>query len=478
MEHIGTHLKDIYWNKKSGRLILDHQKIQTYLFFQDGFLIFAKTNQRLELFGEILFKLGRISEDVYSRIEEYIDPKLKLGESLIKKGLISEKDIHDALVYQMREIAYNLFPLFDVEYRFREITGFFEHVLELKTDIPALIEEGIRGMTFDPSLIEFLGKKVPYLKNKELLSRLKEEEKDVLGKIDGISFAEKLQQNSKLSLEVFWKSLYLLYCLDIVGVRGEEEETTAEERAKKLATQEMNERINEVSELGEHIAVWSYYQILDVSSDCSQIEIKKAYFKLARKYHPDLFSGEILTDVKDKIEEVFSYITKAYETLSDEEKRKDYDSKMEVLPQEGRKNIAQEAETKFRKGKTLYDEEKYEDALILLGEAVRIMKDKGSYYLLLALTESKIPSLHKKAEKDFIRAVTLEPWNAEAYIGLGLLYKKAGLKVKAKKHFEKALSLDPDHEVVLKELGGKGRGAQKKGLKDILSFEIFGKKKK
>lgn len=240
----------------------------------------------------------------------------------------------------------------------------------------------------------------------------------------------------------------------------------------------MKERINEVSEWGEHIAVQSYYQILDVSSDCSQAEVKKAYFKLARKYHPDLFSGEIQPDMKDKIEEVFSYITKAYETLGDEERRKDYDSKMDVLPQEGRRNIAQEAETKFRKGKTLYDEGKYEDALTLLGEAVRIMNDKGSYYLLLALTESKIPSLHKKAEKDFIRAVTLEPWNPEAYIGLGLLYKKAGLKVKANKHFEKALSLDPDHEVALRELGGKGRRAEKKGLKDILSFEIFGKKKK
>jgi len=478
MEHIGTHLKDIYWNKKSGRLILHHQKIQTYLFFQDGFLIFAKTNQKLELFGEILFKLGRISEDVYSKIEEYIDPELKLGESLIKKGLINEKDIHDALVYQMREIALNLFPHFDVEYRFREITGFFEHVLELKIDVSELIEDGIRGMTFDPSLIEFLGRKVPYLKNKELLGRLKEEEKNVLGKIDGTTFAEKLQQDSKLSLEVFWKSLYLLYCLDVVGFRGEEEVSPMEEQAKKLAAEEMEKRINEVVELSEHIAVWSHYQILDVSSDCSQAEIKKAYFKLARKYHPDIFGGEILPDVKDKIEEVFSYITKSYETLSDEEKRKGYDSKMDVLPQEGRKNIAQEADIKFRKGKTLYEEGKYEDALILLEEAVRIMKDKGSYFLLLALTESKIPSLYKKAEQDFIRAVNLEPWNPETYVGLGLLYKKVGLKVKANRHFEKALSFDPEHEVALRELGVTGRGAKKKGLKKILSFEIFGKKKK
>ncbi len=478
MNHIGTHLKDIYSNKKSGRLIFHHPKIQTYLFFQDGFLIFAKTNQKLELFGKVLLKLGRISEDVYSRIEEYIDPELKLGESLIKKGIITEKDIHDALVYQMREIVFNLFSVFDGEYGFHEITGFFEHVLELKTDVPGLIEEGIRKMTFDPSLIEFLGKKVPYLKNKELLGRLKEEEKDVLGKIDGATFAEELQQNSELNLEVFWKSLYLFYCLDVVGFRGEEEVSPSEEQAKKLAAEEMEKRISEVVELSEHIALQNYYKILDVSSDCSQAEIKKAYFKLARTYHPDIFGGEILPDVKDKIEEVFSYITKAYETLSDEEKRKDYDSKMEVLPQEERRNLTKEAETKFRQGKTLYDEGKYEDALILLGEAVRIMRNKGSCFLLLALTESKIPSLHKKAEKDFLRAINLEPWNSEAYVGLGLLYKQEGLIVKASKLFKKALTLDPEHEIALKELESTGRGEKKKGLKDILSFELFGKKKK
>lgn len=478
MEHIGIYLKDIHFNKRSGRLIFRHHEIQTYLFFQDGFLIFAKTNQRQELFGEILHKLGRISEEVFSRIEEYIDPKLKLGESLIEKGLITEKDIHDALVYQMREIAFNVFPIFEGEFRFREITGFFEHVLELKIDVPDLIEEGIRRTTFDPSLIEFLGKKVPYPKNKELFDRLKEAEKNVLEKIDGASSAEKLLQTSGMNLELFWKSFYLLYCLDLVGFRGEEDLTSREEKERKIAAAEMKKRINEVVELSEHIATKSHYQILDVPSDCSQAEIKKSYFKLARKYHPDLFGGDILPDVKNKIEGVFSYVTKAYGVLSDEEKRKDYDSKMDVLPREDRRNLTKQAETKFRQGKTLYDEGKYEDALILLGEAVRIMTDKGSYFLLLALTESKIPSLHKKAEQDFIRAINLEPWNPEAYVGLGLLYKNAGLIVKASKHFKKTLSLDPEHEVALRELEATGKGAKKKGLKDILSFELFGKKKK
>lgn len=478
MGHIGAYLKDIYFNKKSGRLIFRRQNIRTYLFFQNGLLIFAKTNQRLELFGEVLFKLGRISEEVYSRIEEHIEPGHKLGESLIKKGLIKESDIHDALSYQMKEIAFDIFPIFDGEFNFHEITGFFEHVIEIKIDVPVLIEEGIRRMNFDPSLIEFSEKTIPYPKNREFFDRLNAEEKNVLGRIDGTSSALKLQQTSGLNLELFWKSLYLLYCLDLVGFRGEEETFEKEAEAKKMAAEEMEKRIREAVDLSEHIATMSHYQILNVTSTASQSEIKKSYFKSARKYHPDFFGGEVLPDVKDKIEEVFSCITKAYYTLIDEEKRKDYDSKMEVFPPEEKRDWTKRAEMKFRQGKTLYNEEKYEDALILLGEAVRMMRDKGSYFLLLALTESKIPSLHRKAEQDFIRAINLEPWNPEAYVGLGLLYKKEGLVFKASRRFKKALSLDPQHEGALRELGLSGKAQKKKGLKEILSFELFGKKKR
>ena len=61
-----------------------------------------------------------------------------------------------------------------------------------------------------------------------------------------------------------------------------------------------------------------YYSILGVDKNAKLSEIKKAYFTLAKKYHPDINKAP---NAKEK----FTEISEAYDTLSDEKKRKLYD---------------------------------------------------------------------------------------------------------------------------------------------------------
>ncbi len=63
-----------------------------------------------------------------------------------------------------------------------------------------------------------------------------------------------------------------------------------------------------------------YYQLLGVKKDASATDIKKAYRKLAMKYHPDHTKGE------KAAEEKFKKISEAYAVLSDKKKRKEYDT--------------------------------------------------------------------------------------------------------------------------------------------------------
>jgi|TARA_R110001592_G_scaffold214974_1_gene468049 molecular chaperone DnaJ len=61
----------------------------------------------------------------------------------------------------------------------------------------------------------------------------------------------------------------------------------------------------------------NYYQILNINKDASQSEIKKAYRQLSKQFHPDVNPGG---------EDKFKEIAEAYDVLSDEKKRKQYDN--------------------------------------------------------------------------------------------------------------------------------------------------------
>src|SRR3954464_13773047 len=63
-----------------------------------------------------------------------------------------------------------------------------------------------------------------------------------------------------------------------------------------------------------------YYEVLGVPRGASEDDIKKAFRKLARQYHPDVAKDKKVAEAK------FKEINEAYEVLSDPEKRKRYDA--------------------------------------------------------------------------------------------------------------------------------------------------------
>ena len=486
MKHIALFLHDIYFNRKTGRLIFKKDEIEKYFFFQKGNLIQIKTNQPEERLGEVLFKLERISSDAHARMDSFIEPNQNIGEVLKNKGLISEQDLSEALVYQLREATLNTFPFFDAEIVFQEREESAAKTEEARISTPFLIEYGIRRMAFTPALKTYMAKKVPRIKGRSMIHLLTEEEKNVLNKISGAVSTEKVLAAAKVPAESFWKSLYLLLCLDLVSlepypaVTESSSETPASESSDAAKPPDGNNTlmISDVVEMRESLPSKNYYQILNVPRTSIEDDIKKAYFNLARRFHPDRFDREVQAAYRDQIDEVFDAITNAYRTLINKEKRKIYDASAGAAHVEEPQDILKRADIKFRQGKTLYEQERYDDAVVLLEEAVRLRKNKGDFYLLLAMAESKIPAYRKKAEEDFLKAISLESWNPEGYVGLGFLYKNEGLLTKASKQFQKALETDPDHKLAQQELQQIKKGARPKGLKGLFSLDIFRTKKK
>lgn len=94
----------------------------------------------------------------------------------------------------------------------------------------------------------------------------------------------------------------------------------------------------------------NYYEILEINKTASQDVIKAAYKTLVKRYHPD--NGKDIAD-----EGKLTYINEAYEVLSDVEKRKEYDRKLESEIHT-EKN---EAEFFYEKSKPSNDSVEYDD---------------------------------------------------------------------------------------------------------------------
>ena len=74
----------------------------------------------------------------------------------------------------------------------------------------------------------------------------------------------------------------------------------------------------------------NYYKTLEIDKSASKEDIKTAYKKLALKYHPDKTQD---INKKSEYEEKFKQLSEAYEVLSDEQKKQNYDNGQNIIIQ-------------------------------------------------------------------------------------------------------------------------------------------------
>jgi curved DNA-binding protein CbpA len=204
------------------------------------------------------------------------------------------------------------------------------------------------------------------------------------------------------------------------------------------------------------------YQVLDTPSTASADDIRRSYYTLAKRFHPDKFTRE---EMKTKAEKVFGHITEAYSTLSREASRKKYDEDLAARQRprtQERVDSGDIARQNYRHGRELLDRGRFGEAVSFLQNAVEQDPSKAEYVFQLALAQSKNPRWKKEAEENFLSALRIDPTNAEFYAQLGALYARGGVHSKAREMFRKALEWDPDNAVAREGLDPGG--GDKKGL--------------
>ena len=147
----------------------------------------------------------------------------------------------------------------------------------------------------------------------------------------------------------------------------------------------------------------NYYQILGVSSDATPEEIRQAYRRLARQYHPDLHAGDKAS------EEKFKEISLAYETLHDPQRRRDYDRHLETETTSDR--AGRESYERGLKHARRGDSQR---AATAFTRAIETQPDFAPAYSERGLARAKLLD-YTGAFEDYNQALRLDPNSSQTY---------------------------------------------------------------
>ncbi|HEY7515711.1 MAG TPA: DUF4388 domain-containing protein [Vicinamibacteria bacterium] len=510
---IAAILREIYVGRGSGILHFTQGEERRSVRFHKGNIVHGDTNVKEERLGEILVKQGLLSSADLKRATGFVlRDKKRLGQVLQELQILDKDKLEDALALHAREILLRVFTWTEGEYVFEEDppeTG-IPHDTTLKLSTGEMILEAARRVE-DPDVLRYaLGNldRVLGLTTDPLLRfqrvTLSPADGYVLSRVDGSLSAREIIQMNTAPADETMRSLYGLLCTGIIEYlpvppkpalkpeprRPPEAEAPPAPEAPPASAEapavvapaarmeepappaeEADPRRQEILEAYEGIKVKTHFEVLGIPKASNEAQVKDAYFRLAKRFHPDSHHDPALADLADKLEAVFIRLGEAYEVLRNPTSRSSYESDLAYVrsrqpqapgvPGDAGPPAAPDpeyearlAEQSFKKAERYYEHESYWDAIQLLEPALTnaLGKTKDRIRVLLAKCYAKNPKWVKRAEEQLQSVIKDDPANGEAHFLLGMIYRDGGLRHRAIASFQRVLELKPDFEPAAAEL--------------------------
>src|SRR6266496_4356741 len=220
----------------------------------------------------------------------------------------------------------------------------------------------------------------------------------------------------------------------------------------------------------------NHFEVLELERSADAAAVKAAYFRLAKRFHPDAYREPGMEDLHHKLKAVFVRLSEAKEVLGNPRKRGDYESTMprrtfnppraespEVSspsgspsqsvrgwaePSQTGEETTRRGEEALARAEAFVAEEKYWDAIQALETNLgalagpRLQKAR----LLLARAYAKNPKWLRRAQEAALKVTKDDPGNADAYLVLASVYRAGGLESRATAMYRKVLELQPQNK--------------------------------
>lgn len=421
--------KKVYKDQLEGILTVEGEEVTRRLFFRNGVMQFATTTAYDEHLGTFLVSGGAIDAMVMQTMKGEVLPEgEKIGKFLIKNRYVTKEQVFDALKRQMLVIGAKTLAVPSGRWGFVIKTPVLSSDQLFNVRLPEIICKGSTLLT-NTSFYEniFLYKcpvstEVP----REVFDLAPVEVFEFLTELN--NFNQNTNQQILHQLDIpekdYWKKVVLLYLLNVIDF------------VNYRVDPKLNEKIEKIQEIHDHLQDKTM-----VSVNYSDLEKTMVSEKLAREnlpVAPDSRASEQAAFILQKVYEVEKQPTVKKKT----EEPNPAGQEQQPARQENPIRVARDL---YLKANTMYEEGKFRHAVTLMQKALSLDSSRSNYFLLLGLSQGKIPSMMREAEINLKTVAKLEPWNADPLFYLGELFKSQNLPRMAEKYFRQALQINLEH---------------------------------
>jgi tetratricopeptide (TPR) repeat protein len=355
-------IRDLHLTRRTGLLRLTRDRELRAVFVEQGDLVFALSNLPHERLGDFLLARDLITREQYEAAVQKPNAKQRFGQVLVEMGVMSREAVETHARQHLTEIILAAFEWERGEFVFEEGTR-AAHDVKLNLLTPNLILMGVRRMTNDEVVRRALGPTTQFIElSPDAMTQLQRATLDgtegfVLSRITGRMTIDELVLISGVPEATILRVVYGLLCAGIL-VGSHPRPTMANPQpaapaAPPPATPQPvatpptphsipepeavkpDEARFELQMLREFLSLktTTYYDMLNVGPTASDSDIKRSYYQMAKKYHPDRYRPLGMPDVLESAEWIFARISEAYEKLRDPDVRRRYDEFIGLIPE-------------------------------------------------------------------------------------------------------------------------------------------------
>lgn len=473
-------LHNLYTLRATGLLHIEHNELKKVVYIRNGYPIFVRSNLVREFLGQMLVRTGLLSdEQLQESLAAAKETGQRHGTALIQMGLLTPHQLNEVLRDQVVEKLLDIFSWPNGSYRFVQAREFKQNVTSIDLSPANLILQGLRGYASRVQLQKIL---------EPFLDKYLQEAENPLYRFQEIelSGADQRVLNDCLGDKTLRDTLKrytlsrkevepLLAALIRTGIVVGRQQPVAEQREESGCAEPEDLRSKRENFLKDYAWMMEqdYFTLLGVGESESKELVRKSYYNLVKKYHPDrFFEQDVLLDLKDKVNTLFQRISDAHETLVDAKAKARYISDLKGESKKTTTSLETilEAETAFQRGMVFFRVKKYLEAEQAFAEALELNPNEAEYLMYQAWSaykaNPKATEVILHTRKKLMRAAELNPRLSLAHLYLGYICKDEGNEKEAQRRFERAIQHNPNCTEALRELRlmSMRKEKEKKGL--------------